>query len=328
MTPRLQLDLNAISIDASLAQRVPYALSRYYLALPLGEENGSVSVAMAYPENVNAHHVLGHLLQARVVPVFTPAELLLPVLEHIYHPCNEERHAILAWYDQARCDPVGSDQVGQETAVSSAVSMLSDALHVSATTYCTPEHSLEDVLHLAAGGQCELIVMPPPTHTRLSTILNQAAAPLFLVRGEQPSLRNILVVMRGFASDERVIDWLTALTWQQHVTVTLMPLFGKPGAHLHPYQSLDSPAAQHLDRCVQRSQADGITVTLKYRFGDAINQVVEEVAGSSYDLLILAAEAEGDFVSRVITAIDQHHAHHNRPIFILKPPELLHELAL
>ncbi|MFN2134824.1 MAG: hypothetical protein ACK2UK_02655, partial [Candidatus Promineifilaceae bacterium] len=70
MTPTLQQSLASIAIDASLTQRVPYALSRYYMALPLGEENGSVSVAMSYPENVNAQHVLSHLLQARVVPVF------------------------------------------------------------------------------------------------------------------------------------------------------------------------------------------------------------------------------------------------------------------
>ena len=54
MAPYLQLDLNSVTIDAQLAHRVPYALSRYYLALPLGQDNGSVSVAMAYPGNAKA----------------------------------------------------------------------------------------------------------------------------------------------------------------------------------------------------------------------------------------------------------------------------------
>lgn len=314
MTPALQLDLNSIAIDSSLAQRVPYALSRYYLVLPLGEENGSVSVAMAYPENVNAQHVLSHLLQARVVPVFTPAELLLPAMERIYCPENEERRAILAWYEQAE----------ETAAVDSAVSLLSGALHVSATTYSAADLSLDEVLDLAAEAQSELLIMPAPAQSSLPAVLNRAAVPLFFVRGSQPLIRNILVVMRGFASDERALDWLAAFAWRQQVTVTLMPLFGGPGAHLHPYRSQNSLAAQHLDRCVQRLQADGVTVTLKYRFGDAIQQVVEEVAGGSFDLLVLAAEAEGDFVSRVITAVERRHVHHDRPIFVLKPPELPH----
>ena len=312
MTPTLQQSLASIAIDASLTQRVPYALSRYYMALPLGEENGSVSVAMSYPENVNAQHVLSHLLQARVVPVFAPAELLLPMLERIYHPENDVRHAILAWYDQSE----------EATAVTTAVTMLSAALHVSATVYTAADLELDKILRLANSGQRELLVMPAPARVNLSAVLNQAAVPLFLVRGEQPVIRSILVVMRGFASDERALDWLTSFSWQQQVTVTLMPLFGGPGAHLHPYQSQDCPATQHLDRCLRRLQAAGITVMLKYRFGDVIRQVVDEVADSGYDLLVLAAEAEGDFVSKVITAVDRHQVHHNHPIFVLKPPEL------
>ena len=84
--PTFYVNLNAVDIDFPLARRVPYALSRYYLALALGQENGLVSLAMAYPENIKARQVLSNLLQADVVPVFTPAEQLLPVLEHVYCP--------------------------------------------------------------------------------------------------------------------------------------------------------------------------------------------------------------------------------------------------
>jgi hypothetical protein len=99
-----------------------------------------------------------------------------------------------------------------------------------------------------------------------------------------------------------------------------MPLVNGSGLHWHPYHQQDSPAGQHLERCLQRLQTSGLTVNLKYRFGDAVQQVVDEVTGDNYDLLVLAAEAKGDFVNQVMTAIEQHDAHHNRSIFVLKPP--------
>lgn len=310
MVPTLQIDLNSVTIDAPLAQRVPYALSRYYLALPLGQDSGSVSVAMAYPENVKARQVLSCLLQAQVVPVFTPAERLLPVLERIYGPENQEHHAILAWYEQPEW----------ETAVTAAAAMLSDTHHVSANSYSSNELSLDEVLSLAATDEYEMVVMPSPAPSMLPTILNQAATPLFFVRGQQPSIRRILVVMRGFASDERALDWLTPFAWQQQAAITLMPLVNGSGLHWHPYHRQGSSAGQHLERCLQRLQTRGITVNLKYRSGNAIEQMVDEVSGDGYDLLVLAAEAEGSFVGEVMMAVDQYKAHCNRAIFVLKPP--------
>ena len=310
MAPTLQLDLNSVTIDVPLAHRVPYALSRYYLALPLGQDNGSASVAMAYPENAKAQQVLGRLLGARVVPVFTPVERLLPMLERIYCPENQENHAVLAWYEQPEW----------EAAVTTAAAILSNTCHVSATTYSSAELSLDEVLSLAAIGRYEMVVMPSPDDSMLPTVLNHAATPLFFVRGEQPTIRRILVVMRGFASDEWTLNWLTPFARQQRAAITLMPLVNGSGSHWHPYHPQDSPAGQHLERCLQRLQAKGISVNLKYRFGNAIEQVADEVSGDGYDLLALAAEAEGDFVSQVMTAVHLHNVHRNRPIFVLKPP--------
>lgn len=310
MVPTLQLDANFVTIDVPLAQRVPYALSRYYLALPLGQDNDSVSVAMAYPENAKARQVLSRLLRARVVPVFTPVEWLLPVLERVYCPENREKHNILAWYERP----------DWETAVTMATTILKDTLHTPVTTYSAADLSLNKVLNLAATGQYELVVMPPPAHSMLSTVLNRAASSLFFVRGQQPTIQRILVVLRGFASDERALDWLSPFAWQQQAVFTLMPLVNGSGLHWHPYHPQDSPAGQHLERCLHRLQTRGITINLKYRFGNTIEQVIDEVSGNTYDLLALAAEAKGDFVSQVMTAIDQHNVHGNRAIFVLKPP--------
>jgi hypothetical protein len=53
-----------------------------------------------------------------------------------------------------------------------------------------------------------------------------------------------------------------------------------------------------------------------------VQQVVAEVTGDHYDLLAIAAEADGEFVSQVITAVDHRQVHNDRPIFVLSPPAL------
>ncbi|HEX6386832.1 MAG TPA: hypothetical protein VF177_19375 [Anaerolineae bacterium] len=312
MAPYLQLDPKSVTIDTQLAHRVPYALSRYYLALPLGQDNGYVSVAMAYPDNAKARQILGRLLQAKVVPVFTPAESLQAVLESTHRPVNRESHYILAWYGHPKW----------QKAVTTAAMMLGDTFQAKVTALATSESDLDETLSHAATSQYELAVIPLPVNPALSTILNQAATPLYFVRGEQQAIRRILVVMRGLASDARALDWLTPFAWRHQAMMTLMPLTDGLDLGLSQYHHRESPAGQHLDRCLRRLHADGVPVDLKFRQGNAIQQVVEEVSGDAYDLLAIAAEAEGSFVSQVITAVEHHNVHHGRPIFVLKPPEL------
>lgn len=314
--PTFYVNLNAVDIDFPLARRVPYALSRYYLALALGQENGLVSLAMAYPENIKARQVLSNLLQADVVPVFTPAEQLLPVLEHVYCPQPGAKRSILAWHDGAEW----------ETAVTQTANLLNQTLLAPVTVCDGAQFNLEEILALTATSQHELLVMPAPQPKRLPMVLNRTAKPLFFVRGAPTVIQRILVVMRGFASDERALDWLTPFAWQAGTAVTLLPLTN--GADLGPYLHPNSPSGQHLERCLHRLHAEGITVQLKFRQGKLVQQVVDELASSAvpYDLLAIAAEAEGDFVSQVLTAIDQQQAHNGRPIFVLKPPDLTSQL--
>ena len=312
MTPYLQLDLNAITIDAQLARRVPYALSAYYLALPLGQENGCVSVAMTYPENEKARQILARLLQAEIVPIFVPVETLQAALNRIYCPEQSQTHNILAWYGQPEW----------ETAVTTTATALSGTFQTKAATLTIPELALTEALTLAQAGQYELTVCPLPAGPTLFTILKAAQTSLFFVQGAPQPIRRILSVMRGFASDERALDWLTPFARWHGATVTLMPLMNRTGPSLKQYHHHDSPVGQHLARCLQHLHTAGVPVDLKFRQGNAIQQVVEEVTGDTYDVLALAAEAEGDFVGRVITAVTQHNAHNDRPIFILKPPAL------
>lgn len=321
MTSYLRLDLSTITLDPQLAQRVPYALSRYYLALPVGQENGCVSVAMAYPHNLKARSILSRLLHADVVPVLTSPESLQAALERLHTPEQKQppAHRILAWYGQPEW----------ETPVKTTSADLGHALHADVTILATPGVSLNEALIRATHQGCNLVVCPLPANPALAGILSQSTIPLFFVSTnaavcrQQMAIQSVLVVLRGFASDEQALDWLTPLAEQHHAAVTLMPLTNGPGLDLAQYHSQESPAGQHLNRCLQRLHTAKTSINLKFRQGNAVQQVVEEAANDAYDLLVLAAEADGDFVYQVITALTQRHAHNNRRIFILKPSNCL-----
>ena len=100
MTHYLKLDLNSITINPQLARQVPYALSRYYLVLPLGRENGAVSVAMAYPDNEKAQAHSGPPAASRKLCRCWPRrEAIQRALERIHGPEEQPDHSILAWYE-------------------------------------------------------------------------------------------------------------------------------------------------------------------------------------------------------------------------------------
>ena len=323
MNAYVELDLNSIVVDASLARQLPLALAAYYLALPLGRENGRISVAMAYPDNQQARRILSELLQAEIVPLRAAVPAIRQALLAVYEAESPHGRGILAW-----CGAESAAEWG--TAVAQAAQTVAQCWQAPVTTLADPSISLTTALTLAASGQYQLGIYPQLHGHDLTLALAQANNHLFFVRDPHRShlsFRRILVIMRGFASDEHTLEWLIPLACHQQAKLTLMPLMSGTAMDFAHYHQPDSAAGQHLARCLQPLYTAGVSVDLKFRHGDVRQQVVEEVRGDTYDLLAITAEAEGLFVSQVITAVDEQAIHHGRAIFVLKPPQLSHHLT-
>ncbi len=97
MANYLELSLDEVVIDPELARQVPHGLATYYLALPVGRENGQVSVVLAHPENATALAVLGNLLQAEIVPVRGRAEEIRSTLQRLHGLGGTPARHILSW---------------------------------------------------------------------------------------------------------------------------------------------------------------------------------------------------------------------------------------
>src|SRR5215475_11955268 len=63
------LSLKWVTVDPSVARRLPRRLAYYYLALPIAHDDDDITVVMAYPDNPNVVTVLQSSLGAHIVPV-------------------------------------------------------------------------------------------------------------------------------------------------------------------------------------------------------------------------------------------------------------------
>jgi hypothetical protein len=307
MGNRPLLNLNHITLDPDLVKQVPYRLARYYLALPLAREDDQVSVIMAYPENTAAMAVLGGLLHARVVPVRGGADAIRGVLQRLQPAEPVPAPRILGW----------SAGPKRAAAVAALSQSLGRTLQAPVTVLGPGQMDLEMFLCGADMQRCSLAVVSLPDDCPPAAILRRTPAPLLLVRGEEMRpLRRILVVWRGFFSDELTVEWVLPLGQSTGSTITFVPL---AGSGLPDLLDRDSAARQHIDRCLGRMRTAGLSANLRLRPGGPLQQIGEEAQQGDYDLVVMSAEGEGEFVSRALDELERRNAHSQRPVLVLKP---------
>lgn len=312
MATYLELDLDEVTIDPELVKQVPYGLAMYYLALPVGQENGQVSVALAHPENATALATLRSLLQAEIVPVRGRSEAIRTTIQRLHGINGTPANRILTW----------SATPERELAVQQMAEAFAAAQSAPAAPLDAGRVELDLALSMAWESQVALTVLSPPASQPLNDVVSRCATPLILVRGDYRPIERILVAIRGYASDDQLLDWLGPLVRAQQAKVALLPLLDSPMLELEDLLCTDGPAKRHLDHLLQRLTGENMPASLRMRPGDPVTQIVAELSQDVYDLLVIAAEAHGQFVTRVLEVLEQKAVHLNQPIFILKPTDL------
>jgi nucleotide-binding universal stress UspA family protein len=314
------LSLSRISIDPTLARKLPRRLAYYYLALPLARDDDQLTLIMAHPENQAAIAVLQAVLGERIVPVQGSGEEIKATLNLIWSgETDPAASRILCW-------GASPERVSQAMSVAEVV-----AQAFSAQTTCldASQSSLETVLTVAREGQYSLTVIDAPEGEPLSRVLRQSSTPVLLVRGALLALHRILLVLRGHSPDESVLDWVVPLAQVGQAAVTLLtvaPLAARGLQRrarmphgLAGYLSSENEPGKHVMDCARRLTEAGIRGQLKLRQGEPEVEIAGEVAQGGYDLVTIAAEAHGDFVQRVLVQIDRLATGSQQPVLVIKP---------
>lgn len=309
MSAYLSLDLDTVNIDTTLAQRLPPGLAAYYLALPIGSEDGFVSVAMAHPENESALVVLAALLGGPIVPVRATDVAIRQALGRMADTFPAAQPRVLVW---------SADSLSLDTAGTIA-SLFARAVDAAVTIVGASELDFETALTVAREGAYDLTVVSAPVETTPVRLLAQATTSLVFLSALPVALLRILVVLRGYSADCQALEWLASLMRQPGAAVTLLPLLPAAQSGVPSPLSLRGAQNHHLQECLHHAALHDVPVFVRFRQGTAADQIVAEVRDGAYDLVVIAAEGYGRFVSRVLARLEQTGSR-KQCFLILKPP--------
>lgn len=300
----LTLERGDLRVDSALIKCIPYGLALYYQVLPLAYEDDVISVAIAHPENATALRVLEDLLGIPVVPVRVSEDAMRDALRQVYESKVSAMYRVLGWC--AHQDGAGT------------VKRIADIFayqNAENVSFLTSDMDVETAFTVAREGQYDLFILHPPEDQPLAPLFSRSPASIFFVRDNTISYRRILMILRGYSSDQFLLDWLAPLLYQKDNRVTLLPL-------REDEATLDFhiPGNGHLRDLLNHPALPPGRTFIKFRQGQTSRQAVEEITQGLYDLVVIAAEGYGHFVCQVLSAIDQHAPSHPSAILILKPP--------
>lgn len=310
----LNIEPNDIKVDTALIQRVPYRIAAYYQALPLGYEDGFLSLAIAHPENETALIVLQDLLGLAIIPVRVPETSIREALTHIYgtEPANGQK--TLVWC--ARLEATEAVKDIARAFVSGDVASAGGERF----SFLSPDVDLGTAMTVAREGQYNLIVMSLPENQALTPFLSRSPASMLLIRRLPIQFRRILMVLRGYSSDWLLLDWLSPLLQQTDAAITLLPLDPVCATGTQPAFAFHGSSKEHLKFLLRHPVLLTGRTMVKFRQGQTVRRVVDEITQGSYDLVVIGAEGYGDFVGRILCGLDPISPVDLPAVFVGKPP--------
>jgi nucleotide-binding universal stress UspA family protein len=290
------------TFDPEVARRLPSALAFRYLALPIAEESGRVTVLIADPYNQEAVGAIAAALHHQ--PYFVkgaPASINHLLLQIWPGP----EPALMRLLVATRPGPVAAP-------FRAYVQRLGNLLN-SQIIYL-PLTEKEDVLE-ALGQQAnqptDLVAWQEPTRSWLSQFFHSSLAqelirhiPTSILLARQPRwpLRHLLLVIKGDEGEEAALSWILRLAQPVKTTVTLLAvtpahpwLYNREGRALQGLAALlepDTPLAQQARQMAQQITQAGLQGELRLRQGPPAEQIKQEITASDPDLVIAVSRPE------------------------------------
>jgi hypothetical protein len=310
------LSLSQIEVDVDLVRRLPRKLAYYYLALPLSLDGAELSVALADPDNPFAISMLERVFNTRVIPVHSGGSEIREALNYVWKSIKKPPPHILTW---------GSTDTLADFA--SGVGELLRTVYGAQVTNMRPE-DLQTLTVFTQQDTYSLTIAGISEHDDIANFVREAATPILVLRdGTVPKklFGNILLALRGHAPDLSTVNWLIPLVQFYRSELTILAVTAsqlnshgvRTGHSLAALLDPDQEQAQHLMDCTDRLSEVGITGYLKLCQGEPIEQVSVEFGTGHYSLLVVISEANGDFILRVLNAVNAQAG--NLGILIVKP---------
>ena len=326
------LTLDELTADPVLARRLPSELAWRFHALPLAEDNGRVTVAMADPDDAEAREAVVAVLGPRSCVVRGSPLAIDARLTEIWGYeaaghlrvgiCGFPRHPQGEHWDYAR-----------------AFGALLGA-HINHPTATAEVDDLPQEEELVC---CDLMFFLDPSHPLIRRLLTrsptasaqasaQNAAPFGILVAQRPRwpLRSILLAICGDSADDAAVNWAVRLARPSSATVTALAVVPPVPAMYRGLSRMEQSVAALLStdttlgrqmhrvaRCLAEGKVDG---TVRLRQGAPDHQICREAFERDHDIVIMATrpchwlwrQIRGDPICSLLSRLD-------RPVLLAEP---------
>jgi nucleotide-binding universal stress UspA family protein len=326
------LTLDELTVDPALAQRLSADLAWRYHALPLTEDHGRVTVAMADPDDTEARQAVVAVLGPGSCVVRGSSLTIDVRLAEIWG--NEARRPFelrVGTFPEPLPDEVWDYTQALVALLGAQVKRMSVA------------NAAHDPATAVPNVYCDLVVFGERNHPLIRDRLSRPGAgsalgteqrlvPFAILVAQEPRwpLERILLLVCGETADNAAVEWAVRLAGSSAATVTAlavvppMPSMYRGLASMEPdlaaLLATDTALGMHLRQVARRMSECRIDGTLRLRQGLPEHQIARELTDGEYDLVVVATtpcrwwlrQLKGDPLCSVLSWVD-------RPLLLAEP---------
>jgi nucleotide-binding universal stress UspA family protein len=296
-TPYLALD--ELEANPQLARRLPAELALRFHALPLAEDNGRITIAMADPDDPNARAAVLEALGVTACIVQCDSQAIDRLLARIW---GQERNPPPC---RSICVLAGAADEGPLWNYAGQMGRLLDAevrqLDVGAAPGDAEAGLGEPGPDLVLLGRREPALVPlllrigkpslPGKHAPEppSTGLRPA---LLIADTPRWPLRRILLVLCGAELDGAAVAWALRLARDSHSSVSMLAVVppGPAKADVPALLAAKTALGHQMREAAHQLVTGEIEGTLRIRQGEPLREIGQEVLEGDYDLVAIASQ--------------------------------------
>jgi len=296
------LEVKGIKANWKVAEQLPFDIACRWHALPIAEEHGHITVAMANPKDVQALDIITSVLGTPVYTVQANLDSIDELISEIWTKHAVQALKIKLWklshpesenlYTYAHCV---SKLLGGE---------------LEQISLCGSSHEVyHEAIEKLARDKTDLVICENPTQTfldRLFTgsteamLLKDSPAAILFTGDQRLPIRKILLVVQGDGHDEPAAEWAIRFAKRCSTHLVVLPVMVPiPEMHVemqherHILSGLfisESPTSCVVRKVMHQLVNHGIEGTLKIRNESPEWQIFWECTEGDYDLVIIGAE--------------------------------------
>jgi nucleotide-binding universal stress UspA family protein len=326
------LSIDHLTVNPRLGRCLPATVAWRYHALPIAKDNDHFTVAMANPYDETACRAIAASLGSQPYVVKGSQAIIDQQLAQL-------------WPDEAQHTPLNILVYHQDCPFAGEVKTYAKRIsHLinGKLTHLQPEPTQADFKALMEKAGCDqdLVIFGEQDQSLIQRILAGPSGckaaerlPTSVLIARQPRwpLNRILLITRGYISDNMAVDWLVRLAQPSRAKTTVLALIPtSPGMYqraattmphgLADWLATDTPLGHQLRRISQQLANWDIEGRLHFRQGTPSEQIQVEVADGDYDLIVMAADPDDWWERRLLGEVVSPLLHKaDRPVLVVKP---------